>query len=65
MYLKTHVCYILIDYMQNLPALVAQSIGCPPRGTGGHGIDPGQRHTKVIKMVLHVAAPRLALRLTG
>ena len=42
---------------------VAQLVECPLRGTGGHGFDPGPRHTKVVKMVL--AAPRLALRLTG
>ena len=41
---------------------VAQSVECPLRGTGGHWVDPGPRHTKVIKMVL--AAPRLALRIT-
>ena len=42
------------------PALIAQWVECPLRGTGGHGFDPGPRHTKVVKMVL--AAPRLALR---
>ena len=45
------------------PAPIAQLVECPLRGTGGHGFDPGPRHTKVVKMVL--AAPRLALRLTG
>ena len=39
------------------PALVAQSVECPLRGTGGHGLDPGPLHVKVV-------APRLALRLT-
>ena len=32
-------------------------------GNGRYGFDPGPRHTKVVKNVL--AAPRLALRLTG
>ena len=42
------------------PALVAQSVECPLRGTGGHGFDPGSGRTKMV-----LAAPRLALRLTG
>ena len=25
------------------------SVECPLRGTGGHGFDPGPRHTKVVK----------------
>ena len=29
--------------------MVAQSVGCPLQGTGGHRFDPGQWHTKVIK----------------
>ena len=31
------------------PAPVALLVECPLRGTGGHGFDPGPRHTKVIK----------------
>ena len=42
------------------PAPIAQLVECPLRGTGGHGFDPGPRHTKVVKMVL--VAHRLALR---
>ena len=30
-------------------APIAQLVECPLRGTGGHGLDPGLRHTKVIK----------------
>ena len=32
-----------------LPAPIAQLVECPLRGTGGHGFDPGPRHTKVVK----------------
>ena len=46
-----------------VPAPIAQLVECLLMGTGGHGFDPGPRHTKVVKMVL--AAPRLALRFTG
>ena len=31
------------------PAPIAQLVECPLRGTGGHGFDPGPRHTKVVK----------------
>ena len=31
------------------PALIAQLVECPLRGTGGHGFDPGSRHTRVVK----------------
>ena len=55
---NTELCYI-----QTLPVLVAQSVGCLLWGMGGHGFDSRLRHTKVIKLVL--AAPRLALRLKG
>ena len=58
-----------------LLALVAQLVECPLRGTGGHEFDIGPWHSKVVKNVawhsdytkmVHVlAAPRLALRLTG
>ena len=34
---------------QKLPAPIAQLVECPLRGTGGHGFDPGPRHTKVVK----------------
>ena len=44
------------------PAPVAKSVECLLRGRGGHGFDPGPRHTKVIKMVL--ASPPLTLGLT-
>ena len=33
------------------PAPIAQLVECPLRGTGGHGLDPGPRHTKVLKNV--------------
>ena len=36
---------------------------CSLRGTGGHGFDPGPRHTKLVKIVL--VAHRLVLKLTG
>ena len=32
-----------------LPALIAQLVECPLREMGGHGFDPGPRHTKVVK----------------
>ena len=32
-----------------LPVPVAQWVECPLRGTGGHGFDPGPRHSKVVK----------------
>ena len=31
------------------PAPIAQLVECPLRGPGGHGFDPGPRHTKVVK----------------
>ena len=31
------------------PAPIAHLVECPLRGTGGHGLDPGPRHTKVVK----------------
>ena len=37
------------DFFLNTPALIAQLVECPLRGTGGHGFDPGPRHTKVVK----------------
>ena len=51
------------QYQKGIPAPVAQLVESLLRGMGGHGFDSGLRHTKVVKMVL--AAPRLALRLTG
>ena len=33
-----------------VPAPIAQLVECPLRGTGGHGFDPGPRHTKVVKI---------------
>ena len=33
----------------HIPAPIAQLVECPLRGTGGHGFDPGPRHTKVVK----------------
>ena len=35
--------------MGRRPAPIAQLVECPLRGTGGHGFDPGPRHTKVVK----------------
>ena len=35
--------------ISSLPAPVAQVVECPLRGMGGHGFDPGPRHTKVFK----------------
>ena len=32
-----------------VPAPIAQLVESPLRGTGGHGFDPGPRHTKVVK----------------
>ena len=40
-------CYTLEHH--HLPLDLAQSVECPLRGTGGHGFDPGPRHTKVVK----------------
>ena len=31
------------------PAPIAQLVECPLWGTGGHGFDPGPRHSKVVK----------------
>ena len=36
-------------YRNRRPAPIAQLVECPLRGTGGHGFDPGPRHTKVVK----------------
>ena len=33
------------------PVPIGQLVECPLRGTGGHGFDPGPRHTKVVKNV--------------
>ena len=40
-------------FTYNSPAPIAQLVECPLRGTGGHGFDPGPRHTKVVKMAWH------------
>ena len=34
---------------RSLPAPIALLVECPLRRTGGHGFDPGPRHTKVVK----------------
>ena len=34
---------------EGVPAPIAQLVDCPFRGTGGHGFDPGPRHTEVVK----------------
>ena len=36
-------------FLESTPAPIAQLVECPLRGTGGHGFDPGPRHTKVVK----------------
>ena len=36
-------------YTFTVPDPIAQLVECPLRGTGGHGFDPGPRHTKVVK----------------
>ena len=38
-----------INCMSVVPAPIAQLVECPLWGTGGHGFDPGPRHTKVVK----------------
>ena len=38
------ICHLTLK-----PALIAQLVECPLPGTGGHGFDPGPRHTKVVK----------------
>ena len=38
-----------VDIIGRVPAPIAQLVECPLRGTGGHGFDPGPRHTKVVK----------------
>ena len=52
-FLIGHEQFSDIKVMMTLPsdslAPVAQYIECPLRGTGGHGFDPGLRHTKVVK----------------
>ena len=44
-----HTCTRTIILQFLLPAPVAQVVACPLRGTGGHGFDPGPRHTEVVK----------------
>ena len=43
------VCSVFIAFQSTSPAPIAQLVECPLRGTGGHGFDPRQRHTKVVK----------------
>ena len=38
-----HLCFCMG------PDPIAQLVECPLRGMGGHGFDPGPRHTKVVK----------------
>ena len=40
---------LLLALSITTPAPIAQLVECPLRGTGGHGFDPGPRHTKVVK----------------
>ena len=50
--LNMHNAFFLIYMFEKLlssaPAPTAQLVECPLRGTGGHGFDPGPRHTKVV-----------------
>ena len=39
-------CTHLVNYIYHP---IAQLVECPLRGTGGHGFDPGPRHTKAVK----------------
>ena len=48
LYIK-HTCTRTISLHFFLPAPVAQVLECPLWGTGGHGFDPGPRHTKLVK----------------
>ena len=57
-----HVQYLHV-HTRDVPALVAQSVECPLRKPDVTGSIPGRDIPKSLKMVL--AAPRLALRLTG
>ena len=41
--------YKIWGIFSQTPAPIAQLVECPLRGTGGHGFDPGPRHTKVVK----------------
>ena len=43
------ILFIAQFTLSYLPAPIAQLVECPLRGTGGHGFDPGPRHTKVVK----------------
>ena len=41
---------LIVKYLSKIePAPIAQVVECPLLGTGGHGFDPGPRHTKVVK----------------
>ena len=61
-YMHMHVQYLHV-HTRCVPALVAQSIECPLRKSDVTGSIPCRDISKSLKMVL--AAPRLALRLTG
>ena len=57
-----HVQYLHV-HTRGVPARVAQSVECPLRKPNVTGSIPGRDIPKSLKMVL--AAPRLAIRLTG
>ena len=44
-----HCRFIYFSSSHRKPVPIAQYVGCPLRGTGGYGFDPGPRHTKVVK----------------
>ena len=47
--IRSIVDYGIVVWYPTSPAPIAQLVECPLRGTGGHGFDPGPRHTKVVK----------------
>ena len=54
--LYTFHCAICISMLGKIvyvhvlvPSPVAQSVECLLRGTGGHRVDPGPRHTNIVK----------------
>ena len=48
LYIK-HTCTRSINLQFFLPVPVAKVVESPLRRTGGHGFDPGPRHTKLVK----------------
>ena len=48
-YLICYTSYLTSNIACDIPAPIAQLVECPLRGKGGHGFDPGPRHTKVVK----------------